>query len=282
MNLLLIDIEISSFWVRVSIRFQKGDKSDRCWNCIFRLFHLSIWCSLISIAILLTFNDQAIYVSLYNITGGVYILMAWIMTLFAYNTIYKNTISRMKSTLSSGSKSSMSSKSGGSGSGDSVSRRTIKKHNKNVKNIQKLTRVAFAAIIALTIMCAALVITTGATWTKTIPLGYFVNVGIIYRFAEILYLGMILYTMNVQPSKLKKEQFDSSKINKNKSKLTIRKSKDSGEQWIGQLEMAMISAEMDMIRAQIEMKVNPMDRLQAVVLSNLPAIGMKQTKSQKN
>ena len=90
MNLLLIDIEISSFWVRVSIRFQKGDKSDRCWNCIFRLFHLSIWCSLISIAILLTFNDQAIYVSLYNMTGGVYILMAWIMTLFAYNTIYKN------------------------------------------------------------------------------------------------------------------------------------------------------------------------------------------------
>ena len=217
-------------------------------------------------------------------TGAVSVLVAWIMTLFAYNTIYKNTISRMKSTLSSGSKSSMSSKSGGSGSGDSVSRRTIKKHNKNVKNIQKLTRVAFAAIIALTIMCAALVITTGATWTKTIPLGYFVNVGIIYRFAEILYLGMILYTMNVQPSKLKKKvQFDSSKINKNKSKLTIRESKDGGEQWIGQLEMAMISAEMDMISAQMEMQVNPMDRLQDVVLSNLPAIGiMKQTISQKN
>ena len=183
--------EIASFWVRVSLRFQANDRSDAKWKRWFRYVHGVSWLTFLSLAIALIFYDQPLLILIYNLQVIVYTVFSWVLLFVAYRTIYQNTISRLSTSSSTRSLSSSKSK-------------NAKTRERNLKSVQKLTGVALGSIAALTFCLLALLVTTALDVTQT-PLGYLINVGFVYRFAEILYIGTLCYIMKVKQSKSKRK-----------------------------------------------------------------------------
>jgi len=183
--------EIASFWVRVSLRFQANDRSDAKWKRWFRYVHGVSWLTFLSLAIALIFYDQPLLILIYNLQVIVYTVFSWVLLFVAYRTIYQNTISRLSTSSSTRSLSSSKSK-------------NAKTRERNLKSVQKLTGVALGSIAALTCCLLALFVATALDVTKT-PLGYLINVGFVYRFAEILYIGTLCYIMKVKQSKSKRK-----------------------------------------------------------------------------
>jgi hypothetical protein len=182
--------EIASFWVRVSLRFQANDRSDAKWKRWFRYVHGVSWLTFLSLAIALIFYDQPLLILIYNLQVIVYTVFSWVLLFVAYRTIYQNTISRLSTSSSTRSLSSSKSK-------------NAKTRERNLKSVQKLTGVALGSIAALTFCLLALLVATALDVTQT-PLGYLINVGFVYRFAEILYIGTLCYIMNVKPKSKRK------------------------------------------------------------------------------
>jgi hypothetical protein len=197
--LMSTNTEIASFWLRVSLRFQRGDKSDRKWKQYFYSVHILSWVTMFSVTFVMIEQDTTSFtVALYNGTIIFYATVSWFINIFAYRTIYTNTISRLTMSVSS------------SPSIDIIKR-------KKIKSLNKLTMVSMGCITAFT-LCIIFLILVVVFKASESPLGYLILVGYCYRFGEFVIILPLLWVLGVQNNSKCNKKSNAHNYKKNSSK----------------------------------------------------------------
>jgi Flp pilus assembly protein TadB len=158
---------------------------NRFWTLLFTILHVTMWATFIVLAFVLVWYDQPLLITIYNVQAAFYVLFSWVIIVLAYRIIYTNTIAKLKKKTQKDKDKEIAKTKRDQRDGRSSTSSTRKSMNTRIRerqliNIRKLTRVAFTTMAVLSLMFVAIIIATGLPWTKT-PLGYFVNIGIIYR-----------------------------------------------------------------------------------------------------
>tara|TARA_A100001015_G_scaffold296211_1_gene376203 strand:+ start:659 stop:2272 length:1614 start_codon:yes stop_codon:yes gene_type:complete len=226
-----ITFVIASFWVRVALRFQGGDRTDRFWARVFAGLQVGAWVPLLIVTILIGVKGYIPSLVLAFNGFGLFMLLSMVVTIaIAYCTVHKRAVGTLSlpvlrqafsqkiSTPTSGrvssgtvenkkSAGSMQPSSTGSGRtsnrpathgrGRSRGRSAQQRGIRNMGNMLRLVVFTQIYILAAAFMQIGFV---ASSWSKS-PTGYMVNIGFGARLLEFAYMAAVAVVMRVGPPK---------------------------------------------------------------------------------
>lgn len=226
--------EIASFWVRVALRFQEGDRTDKFWGRFLLGMQVAVWAPLLTVNILIGVSGYLPGLVLaFNgiILVGVVAMVVTMIT--AYCTVHRRTVGvlslpilreALRTTPKPGTASTPGTPRGrGGDSGGKNAFRTSqlpkgaggtsrhsarsqgttsltnksRSHERNVRNMGNMLRLVIYTQSWMVVSGVIVVGLVASDWSKT-PTGYLVNIGVLVRILEFLYMAAISGVMRVK------------------------------------------------------------------------------------